>query len=106
MTPTDMTQKEKAYSEKRNFIRMFVNAKVTVTDPENGETYIAEGKNLSGDGAMFTSSQEFTVNQRLSLDIQSEQSTLASLKADFEVIRVTKRDDGQFDIAGAMLDVK
>jgi len=94
------------HSEKRNFIRMFVNAKVKVTDPATGNTYDAEGKNLSGDGAMFNSSEEFEVNQRLSLDIISEQSTLASLSADFEVIRVTKLDNGQFEIAGAMLDVK
>jgi len=101
-----MTSTGNDYSEKRNFIRMFVNAKVKVTDPSTGNSYDAEGKNLSGDGAMFTSSQEFKVNQRLTLDIQSEQSSLASLKADFEVIRVTKREDGQFDVAGAMLDVK
>ena len=101
MAPTDTE-----YSEKRNFIRMFVNANVKITDPETGNTYEGKGKNLSGDGAMFVSEQEFTENQRLTIDISSDQSKLAALSAEFQVIRVDKAEDGQFSIAGTMLDVK
>jgi len=101
-----MTQMDKNYSEKRNFIRMFVNAKVTITDPSTGDIYEGQGKNLSGDGAMFVSDKKFDKNQILTMGIQSKQNTLASLTADFEVIRVTELNDGQFEIAGAMLDVK
>lgn len=94
------------YNEKRNFIRMFVNAKVLITDPETGQTFNGEGKNLSGDGAMFTTTEPFKVDQLLSLNISSEQSNLASLSADFKVIRVDETDDGNFVIAGTMIDVK
>ena len=94
------------YNEKRNFIRMFVNADVEITDPKTNQVFKGEGKNLSGDGALFTTAEKFTVNQRLSLNISSEQSSLASLHADFEVTRVDEIEGGMFEIAGTMLDVK
>ena len=101
-----MTSTDIEYNEKRNFIRMFVNASVKITDPDTGNTYQGKGQNLSGDGAMFTSEQEFTENQKLTIDISSEQSRLAALSAEFQVVRVIKLDDGQFSIAGTMLSVK
>ena len=101
-----MPSTDNDYSEKRNFIRMFVNAKVKITEPTTGNVFEGIGKNLSGDGAMFTSNEKFKVNQILSVDISSEQSQLASLSASFEVIRVEEIDGGQFEIAGTMIDVK
>lgn len=94
------------YDEKRNFIRMFVNAEVKITDPVTSQTYQGEGKNLSGDGALFTTDNKFEVNQMLTLNISSEKSSLASLNAEFQVIRVDQLEDGRFEIAGTMLDVK
>jgi hypothetical protein len=94
------------YDEKRNFIRMFVNANVEIVDPEDNQRYKGQGKNLSGDGAMFTTDKEFTVNQRLSLEIKTEESSMTSLTAEFEVVRVKGLSDGGFEIAGTMLDVK
>ena len=94
------------YDEKRNFIRMFVNANVNITDPTTGNIYQGKGKNLSGDGAMFTTDGKFEVNQKLDLTITAENSKMASLNAEFEVIRVIDCGDGQYEIAGTMLDVK
>jgi len=94
------------YDEKRNFIRMFVNANVNITDPVTGKVYQGQGKNLSGDGAMFTTDGKFEVNQKLNLTISAENSNVASLNAEFEVIRVNDCGDGQYEIAGTMLDVK
>jgi len=94
------------YDEKRNFIRMFVNANVRIIDPDTGKEYAGQGKNLSGDGAMFTSKQSFNINQKLNLHISSELSKLASLNADFEVKRVQKLDNGEYEVGGTMLDVK
>lgn len=93
------------YDEKRNFIRMFVNAEVVIVDPTNNQTYSGKGKNLSGDGALFTTDQEFTVNQKLKLEIKSQQGSLASLSADFEVVRVNEVSSGCFEVAGIMLEV-
>ncbi|MCF6194333.1 MAG: PilZ domain-containing protein [Kangiellaceae bacterium] len=94
------------YNEKRNFIRMFVNANVEIVDPQNSQRYMGQGKNLSGDGAMFTTDKEFTVNQRLNLEIKTEENSMTSLTAEFEVVRVKELSGGGFEIAGTMLDVK
>ncbi len=101
-----MSSTDNDYSEKRNFIRMFVNANVKITDSTTGNVFEGIGKNLSGDGAMFTTSEKFEVNQVLNVDISSEQSKLASLSASFEVVRVEDIGNGQFEIAGTMIDIK
>jgi len=94
------------YNEKRNFIRMFVNATVKITDPATGNTYDGQGKNLSGDGALFTSKEKFSLNQKLNLEISTVESKLSALSAEFEVKRVDKLADGSYEIAGTMLSVK
>ena len=101
-----MPSKGNDYDEKRNFIRMFVNAEVQITDPTTAQVFSGEGKNLSGDGAMFTTDAKLEINQRLSLDISSDRGNLASLHAEFEVKRVDQTEDGKFEIAGTMLDVR
>lgn len=94
------------YEEKRNFIRMFVDAKVTITDPLTGNTCEGESKNLSGDGVLFITSQKFQENQTLEVDIRSEQSKLAPLKAQFSVKRIKELSDDKFEVAGTINDVK
>jgi flagellar basal body L-ring protein FlgH len=95
----------KDYSEKRNFIRMFVNAKVNITDQHSGNTFQGAGINLSGSGAMFTIDKAFDVGQKLTVDISSEQSQLTPLSAKFEVIRVTEDSVGNYFIAGSLADI-
>lgn len=103
---TLMSTMSNDYDEKRNFIRMFVNATVRITDPSTGNAYDGQGKNLSGDGALFTSKEQFSPNQMLNLEISTEESKLASLSAEFEVKRVVELPDGSYEIAGTMLSVK
>ncbi len=100
-----MPSTSKEYDEKRDFIRMFVNAKVNITDPSSGETFKGVGINLSGSGAMFTTGKAFDVGQQLTVDISSEQSQQAPLSAKFEVIRVTEDTDGNYCIAGSLADI-
>ena len=54
-----MSLTNKDYAEKRNFIRMFINADVTMTDPDTGTAYNGESKDLSGDGVSVITSHEF-----------------------------------------------
>ena len=100
-----MPSASKDYDEKRNFIRMFVNAKVNITDPQSGNTFNGVGINLSGSGAMFTTDEAFKVGQSLTVDISSDQSQLAPLSAKFEVIRVTEDADGNYCIAGSLAEI-
>jgi len=101
-----MSSVDKDYEEKRNFIRMFVDARVTITDPETGQTFHGDSKNLSGDGVMFITDQEFMENQLLNVDIRSEQSKLAPLKAQFVVKRIEKLENNQFEVGGTISSVQ
>jgi hypothetical protein len=100
MSPTD-----RDYAEKRNFIRMFIEADVDLTDPSTGKTFKGEGKDISGDGVSIITQQEFTMNQKLAVNIQAKQSTLAPLSAELEIKRVIKLDDGSFEVAGSIAKV-
>lgn len=100
-----MSSTNKDYEEKRNFIRMFVDAKVVITDPESGQTFNGDSKNLSGDGALLVTDREFKLNQILNVDIRSEQSRLSPLSAEFEVKRVKPLDNGMFEIGGSIKSV-
>lgn len=101
-----MSSVNKDYEEKRNFIRMFVDAKVSITDPQTSQIFEGDSKNLSGDGVMFVTDKEFEENQILIVDIRSEQSKLAPLTAEFEVKRVRKLGEGKFEVAGTINGVK
>ncbi len=94
------------YEEKRCFIRMFIDAKITIVDPSNHKTYDGETKNLSGSGIMFVTSELFQTGQELQVDLSSEQSKLPPLSALFEVKRVKPLDGGQFEVAGSINQVK
>jgi hypothetical protein len=97
-----MSLTNKDYAEKRNFIRMFINADVTMTDPDTGTAYNGESKDLSGDGVSVITSHEFQLNQKLEVHIRTKQDSLSPLTAELEVKRVIKLDDGMFEIAGTI----
>lgn len=101
-----MSSVNQDYEEKRNFIRMFVDAKVSITDPQTGQVFEGDSKNLSGDGVMFITNQEFKANQTLNVDIRSEQSKLAPLTAEFVVKRIRQLDGDKFEVAGTIKGVK
>ena len=101
-----MSSANNDYEEKRNFIRMFVDAKVIITDPVSGQSFEGDSKNLSGDGVMFTTDKKFEENQVLNVDIRSEQSKLAPLMAQFEVVRVKELGGGAYEIAGKISSVQ
>ncbi|NVJ50814.1 MAG: PilZ domain-containing protein [Gammaproteobacteria bacterium] len=96
---------DREYEEKRDFIRMFVDAKVEITDPDSGETFTGDSKNLSAGGVAFTCEHSFEVGRTLSVKVSSVQSQLPPLTAELKVIRSDKRDDGSFEIAGSIANV-
>jgi hypothetical protein len=100
-----MSSLDREYEEKRDFIRMFVDAKVEITDPETDDRFIGDSKNLSAGGVAFLCEQSFSVGKRLQVKVSSEQSKLPPLKADLVVIRCDKSNDNLFEIAGTIENV-
>lgn len=76
------------YSEKRNFIRMRVDASMSFTLESSSEKYNGRCRNLSGAGIMLETSKKLTVGNRINITLPSERSELPNLEALAEVIRV------------------
>ncbi len=96
---------ERNYVEKRDFIRMFVDARVEVTDVDSGLTYSGEAQNLSGRGLAFVADFEPTMGSKLNVTVSSRQSRLPPLAAEFIVVRVVAAGGGRFEIAGELTNV-
>jgi hypothetical protein len=97
-----MSSDSQNFEERRDFIRMFVDAKVTILDPSTHKKYDGEAKNLSGNGIMFITKELFQIGQQLQVDISSTQSQLPPLSMSFEVKRIKPIENGLFEVAGKM----
>ncbi len=101
-----MSSLEREYEEKRDFIRMFVDAKVEITDPASGNECEGESINLSAGGVAFTSPTPFEINTTLQVKVSSLQSKLPPLTADLNVIRCEKTANNLYEIAGSIANVR
>ncbi len=83
-----MSQIDRGYEEKRDFIRMTVDAKVTVEF--NGQTLPGTCRDLSANGMQVALETQAaaSVNDHLIVHMASSHASLADLKAEAEVIRV------------------
>lgn len=84
-----MNLSDKAYSEKRNFIRMRIDTMVTFTLEGSNERYDGRCKNLSGNGMLLETGKKLNVGNKLDIIIPSENSEFSNLNATVEVLRVT-----------------
>ena len=100
-----MSSLDREYEEKRDFIRMFVDARVEITDPATGERFSGDSKNLSAGGVAFTCGHNFEIGQKLTVKVSSVQSKLPPLQADLIVIRSDKNEDNTYEIAGSIENV-
>ncbi len=97
---------ERQYAEKRDFIRMFVDSHVEVVDEETGATFHGDGKNISGSGLMFIADFQPREGASLHVTVSSLQSRLPPLQAQFRVIRVSRCEDGRYQIGGELSDIR
>lgn len=84
-----MSQTSRDYSEKRDFIRMRVNADVSLI--HEGDEVPAVCIDLSSSGMQLQAPRLFTVGDRLSVRIESEHAALKGLEADTEVVWVKEQ---------------
>lgn len=87
-----MSQQNRDYSEKRDFIRMQVEAGMTIVQ---GDTRIeATCLDLSSTGMQAKASSHLQVGDRVRIHIPSEHPSLKGLEAEANVVRVTPLADG------------
>ncbi|POA46863.1 PilZ domain-containing protein [Pseudomonas sp. MPR-ANC1] len=86
-----MSQTGRDYSEKRDFIRMRVDADVVLIHA--GDEVSAVCIDLSSSGMQVEAPRQFAVGDRLSVRIDSDHAALSGLEAETEVVWVKAQDD-------------
>ncbi|AIR90291.1 PilZ domain-containing protein [Pseudomonas cremoricolorata] len=88
-----MSDTPTGYSEKRDFIRMRVDAAATLLHA--GEVIAAVCIDLSSSGMQVQAPQQFQVGDRLEVRIESEHTALEGLRASTEVVWIADQPDGE-----------
>ncbi|AIC19130.1 MULTISPECIES: PilZ domain-containing protein [Pseudomonas] len=83
-----MSPNDRDYSEKRDYIRMRVDAEVTLI--HQGQVISAVCIDLSSSGMQVRAPRSFKVGDQLSVRIDSDHAALRGLEADTEVVWVTE----------------
>lgn len=99
-----MSQNDRAYSEKRDFIRMRLEAPVTLHHA-GGETP-ALCLDLSSTGMQLEAEVALGMGDRVRVHIPSEHSELAGLDAEAEVVRINDLGDGRQSLGLAILSMR
>ncbi len=90
---------DKEYSEKRDFIRMFVNADLDFTVNQQTQSYSGKSIDLSGKGVGFETSCELQQDDILTMVLTAKEAKVAPLELTVKVVRIEKRDDDLFFVA-------
>ena len=87
-----MSRTDRDYEEKRDYIRMRVDADVSLIHA--GQVIPAVCIDLSSSGMQVEAPRSFKVGDRLSVRIDYDHPALAGLEADTEVVWVNDQDGG------------
>lgn len=98
-----MTQNHRNYSEKRDFIRMHVNAPVTLF--KDGLSFAGTCLDLSSTGMQVEAATSLQLGCRVRVAIPSEHDELSGLDAEAEVVRVESLADGRQSLGLAILSM-
>jgi c-di-GMP-binding flagellar brake protein YcgR len=98
-----MTQRDRDYSEKRDFIRMQIETSITLT--HDGQRYDAICLDLSSTGMQVLAETSLQMGDKVQAHIPSEHSELKGLEAETEVVRVGTHEDGRQSLGLAILSM-
>ncbi|MGG7674181.1 PilZ domain-containing protein [Pseudomonas sp. WC2] len=99
-----MSQTSRDYSEKRDFIRMRVDADVVLI--HEGDQISGVCIDLSSSGMQVEAPRPFTVGDRLTVRIDSDHTALSGLEADTEVVWVKAQDSENQRLGLTILKMK
>ncbi|WP_462379172.1 PilZ domain-containing protein [Pseudomonas sp. Marseille-QA0892] len=99
-----MSQSDRSYSEKRDFIRMRLEAQVTLRHA--GEDIPATCIDLSSTGMQLEADTSLQIGEKVSVLIESSHAELESLHAEAEVVRVASTASGKQSLGLAIISMK
>jgi hypothetical protein len=98
-----MSQSDRSFSEKRDFIRMRLDTNVTLRYLD--QEIVAKCIDLSSTGMQLEADSTLQVGDRVQVLISSSHAELKSLEADAEVIRVAALADGKQAVGLSILSM-
>jgi hypothetical protein len=99
-----MGQTDRDYAEKRDYIRMRVDADISLIYA--GQIIPAVCLDLSSSGMQIEAPKAFRVGDKLSVRIESEHAALKGLEADTEVVWIADLNEGGQKLGLTILTMK
>ena len=88
------------YTEKRNYIRIQTNSKITYREVGSETSHQGECINLSAGGILFTSEYRVNPGTLMEITITPELDLVKPLDATIQVVRSQSHINGDYTIAG------
>ena len=98
-----MSWSDRAYNEKRSFIRMRIDADISFTIENQSETYSGRCKNISGAGILIETEKKVDTGTKLEVTVPSESPDIDNLDAIVEVMRVEAQPEKHLFILGTVI---
>lgn len=100
------TSSMRDYSEKRDFIRMKVNAQLTITREDNKASINGVCRDLSGTGMLLEVSEAIPEGTRLHTSLPSQNDNFPAFESVVSVTRCTDQGDGRYMLGVNIEEVK
>ena len=94
-----MSHIDNDYSEKRDFIRMFINAPVDFAVDGSDEWLTGMGRDLSGGGLSFVTQHELPEGAMVTIKLHPVTPVTPPLEARVSVIRAVSNDEGEYEVS-------
>jgi c-di-GMP-binding flagellar brake protein YcgR len=94
------------YDEKRNYIRMEVDCDITYKIADSETLYQGRCTSISGAGVSFIADQFLTPGKAMEINVIPKNAITPPMTAFIEVIRCTKQDNNNYEIAATIQSIK
>ncbi|QPK61926.1 PilZ domain-containing protein [Methylomonas sp. LL1] len=94
------------HDEKRDYIRMDVDCDITYKLADSNDIKTGRCTTLSGAGVSFIADQAFDTGLAMEVSIIPKTSITPPMTAYIEVVRSSKRDNDQYEIAASIKSIK
>ncbi|MCK5830044.1 MAG: PilZ domain-containing protein [Methylococcales bacterium] len=94
------------YDEKRDYIRMDVDCKVTYKLIDSNDVKTGRCLSLSGSGVSFIADTSYDDGLAMEINVLPENSVTPPMTAFIEVVRSIPQEDSSFEIAGIIKSLK
>jgi len=98
-----MPSENSGYSERREFLRLFINAPLTYQIHGRDDWQEAIGKDLSATGMAFLINEPVELNTLIDIKLKPGTDITPAMHATVKVLRVTNLEDGQYELS-AIID--